>query len=265
MIIHNCSEEKILEELLSDYQIMAKEAKKLAKKEVQRQLKLGHDGKNENISILREFTTTKLHNKWLLVVIINMSQKVKWYHQSVCYVESSMQTKDYYIVRGFSNKKPYFIKISSHVLKRCRERLFSNKLNVDTQPLDAGYLTSIVIRKGEIIPWMKIADPRLLKAVLNSDDMNSFNTLFYTLSGCYLGSLTENGNVIFNTFLNNDELLKKPEENIALYMCRMAHVGFNNKLYSKKYVDEFFNSDEKIPDILAEVMLDYKDKYKLLP
>ena len=48
-------------------------------------------------------------------------------------------------------------------------------------------------------------------------------------------------------------------------MCRMAHVYFNKKLYSKKYVDEFFDSDEKIPDILAEVMFEYKDKYKLLP
>ena len=265
MILNNYSEDKILEELLFDYQIIAKEAKKWAKKEVQRQLKLGHDGIDENISILKDYTTTKLHNRWLLVVVINMSKKVKWYHQSICCVESNLQTKDYYIVRGFSSNKPYFIKLSSHVLKRCRERLFSNKLNVDTQLLEAGYLTSIAIRKGEVIPWMKIADPRLLKAVLNSDDMHSFNTLFYTINGCYLGSLTENGNVVFNTFLNNDDLLKKPEENVALFMCRMAHVYFNKKLYSKKYVDEFFDSDEKIPDILAEVMFEYKDKYKLLP
>lgn len=265
MILNSYSEDKILEELLLDYQIIAKEAKKLAKKEVQRQYKIGHDGIDNNISILRDYTTTRLHNKWLLVVIINMANKTKWHHQSICYVESNRLTKDYYIVRGFSNDKPYFIKISSHVLKRCRERLFTNKLNVDTQPLDAGYLTPLVIRKGEIIPWMKIADPRLLKAVLNAEDMHSFNTLFYTIIGCFLGSFTENGNVIFNTFLNNDDLLKKPEENIALYMCRMAHVFFNKKFYSKQYVEAFLNNDEIIPDVIAEVMIEYKDKYKLLP
>lgn len=265
MILHSYSEEKILEELLSNYQIMAKEAKKLAKKEVQRQMKLGHEGIDEDISILRDYTTSVLHNKWQLVVVINMSRKVKWYHQSVCYVESNIHTKDYYIVRGFSNNKPYFIKISSHVLKRCRERLFGERLNVDTQNLDAGFLVTVVIRKGEVIPWMKIADPRLLKAVLNSEDMHSFNTLFYTTGGCYLGSFTENGNVIFNTFLNNDNDLKKPEENVALYMCKLAHIGFNQKLYPKKVYNDFLNSDEKIPDIIGEILMDYKDKYKLLP
>lgn len=265
MILNSYSEDKILEELLRDYHIIAKEAKKSAQKEVQRLMKLGRDGIDEDITILKDLKTTKLHNNWLLVVIINMSKKVKWFHQSVCYVESNYQSKDYYIVRGFSNDKPYFIKLSSHVLKRCRERLFRDKLKTDTKDLPAGFLATIVIRKGEVIPWMKITDPRLLKVALESDDRHEINTLFYTSCGCFMGYETEKGNVEFKTFLNNDNDLKKAEENVAQYMCRLAHAAFNKNYYSKQYLEDLFTDDYTIPDVIGEVMMKYKDDYKLLP
>ncbi len=265
MILQNFSEEMILQELLTDYKIISKEAKKIAQKEVLHQLKIGHDGIDEDISILRDLTTTKLHNKWLLVVVINMSKKIKWFHQSVCCVESSRQSKDYYIVRGFSNNKPYYIKISSHVLKRCRERLFIGRLKYDTKNLPAGFLTPLIIKKGEIIPWMKITDPRFLKITLESDDRYEISTLFYTAIGCFLGYETKNGNVEFNTFLNNNNLLKKPEENVALYMCGLAHMVFNKKLYSKEQIEEVLSDDSTIPDDIAEVMMKYTEDYRLLP
>ncbi len=266
MILSNYSEDKILEELLCDYKIIAKEAKKHAQKEVLRQLKLGHDGIDSNISLLRECTTTKLNNKWLLAVVINMSKKIKWYHQCVCCVENvDHKSKDYFVVRGFSNNKPYYIKISSHVLKRCRERLFQERLRTDINDLPAGYIVPLIIRKGEIIPWMKITDPRLLKAVLESKDRYEINTLFYTYSGCFLGYETEKGNVEFNTFLNDNNNLKKQEENIALYMCKLAHVAFNKKYYSKQYIEEMLNDDTPFPDIIGEVMMKYTEDYKLLP
>lgn len=266
MILQNFTEEKILQELLTDYKIIAKEAKKRAQKEVLRQLKLGHDGIDKNIPILRDCTTAKLNNNWLLTVVINMSKTPKWYHQCVCCVENNdHKSKDYYVIRGFSNDKPYYIKITSHVLKRCRERLFQEKLKTDLQDLPAGYIVPLIIRKGEIIPWMKITDPRLLKAALESKDRYEINTLFYTSCGCFLGYETEKGNVEFNTFLNDNNNLKKQEENIALYMCKLAHVAFNKKFYSKKYIDDMLNDKTPFPDIIGEVMMKYTEDYKLLP
>lgn len=264
MILPGLSEERILEELLLDYKIVVNEAKKAAKKKILSLQKMGRDGINEEIFLLYHITTNKQKNKWSLVVTINMARNPKWYQQCVCCVESDYYTKDYYIVRGFSNKQPYFIKISSHTLRRVKERFFQERLKF-AKSVESEYLPTIVLCKGEIIPWMKVTDPRLLKNVLQAEDKHTITTLFYTRYGCYLGYETEKGNVEFRTFLNNDSELKNAEENIAVYMCKLAHIFFNRKLYTKEYFEAAVHDKTPIPDIIAEIMLEYKDKYKLLP
>ena len=264
MIIPGFSEEKILEELIYDKGVVSKEAKKLAKKHILRLQKTGRDGKDEDFCYTIDLTTAVNHNRWLVLVMINMSQNPKWFHRAVCLVESEHGTRDYYIVRGFSNNQPYYIKFSSHVLKRFQERMIKEKMR-STIHFDTDWLPTMVIMKGEVIPWMKITDPRLLQTVLDSEDRHEIDTLFYTINGCYIGHETPSRNVEFKTFLNNHRNYKKNEENIALYMCELAHAAFNKKLYPKKYLDNLFTDDYTIPDIIGDVMMKYKDNYKLLP
>lgn len=264
MIISGLPEDRILEELIVDSKIIANEAKKIAKKAILRLQMSGRDGIDDDVDFTKSMTTTKNNNSWFVVVVINMAKNPKWYHQAVCYHESGYGTKDYYIVRGFSKNKPYYIKFSSHALKRVKERLFHERLGNYNQ-LQPEWIPALAIRKGEIISWMKITDPRLLKTVFESEDRHTINTLFYTSYGCYLGYETEKGNVEFNTFLNNNQELKKAEENVALYMCKLAHVAYNKKLYSKEYIAKVMNDEEIIPDMIGEVLMDYRDKFILWP
>ena len=63
MIIPNLSEDKILEELVVDRQIVANEAKKIAKKRVARLQKEGRDGINEDNELQLEIRTKNADRK----------------------------------------------------------------------------------------------------------------------------------------------------------------------------------------------------------
>ena len=92
------------------------EAKKLAKKAILRLQKSGRDGIDEEYNYTFEIKTKVFHNTWRLALFINMAKNPKWYHLATCCVESEQGTKDYYIVRGFSDNRPYYIKISAHAI-----------------------------------------------------------------------------------------------------------------------------------------------------
>lgn len=264
MILADSSEDHILKELLEDRPIIAKEAKKIAQKAILKLNKSGRDGIDYNYGFQIDLTTTKTNNRWFIDIVVNMSKVPKWYHQTVCYVESKYGTQDYYLLRGLSINKPYYIKLSSHTLKRVKERLVRERLNSNLD-FDKAQLACQIIQKGEIVPWMKIIDPRYYKTIIDSKDRFTLNTLFYTIYGCYLGYETEKGNIEFNTFLNNNNSLKSSEENIALYLCRWAHIVSNKKLYTKKDVDDFLNSDEQIPKSIGDFMIENRDKFLLKP
>lgn len=251
MIISSLSEERILEELIFDRKIMANEAKKLAKKAVLRQQKAGRDGIDNDIIIFREYTTSKNHNKWMLEIEVNMAKNPKWYHQAVCIVESERGTKDFYYVRGFSNNKPYFIKVSSHALKRFKERGVDERVK-DPADIEAYYYAPKLFAKGEIITWMKITDPEFLAVILETDDSHKLTTLFFTMLGCFWGYETEKGNYDFRTLIKNNDIPKKRGENFAWSIAYVAHVVFNEKLYGRKRMkmveDEGISIDkEKFP------------------
>lgn len=233
MIIPSLSEERILEELIFDRKIMANEAKKHAKKAILRQQRAGRDGIDNDIIIYKNYTTTKNHNKWILDITINMAKNPKWHHQAVCVVESGRGTKDYYYVRGFSNKKPYFIKVSSHALKRFKERGIEERLN-DQVDLEAFYFASKLFAVGEIITWMKVTDPEFMAVLLGAEDSHEITSLFYTQLGCFLGYETERGNYDFKTLIKNDDIPKKRGESFAWSTAYIAHVVFNEKLHSRR-------------------------------
>ena len=233
MIIPSLSEERILEELIFDRKIMANEAKKLAKKAILRQQNAGRDGIDDDIIIYKHFTTTKNHNTWILDIAINMAKNPKWHHQAVCVVESERGTKDFYYVRGFSNNKPYFIKVSSHALKRFKERGIEERLNGQVN-IDAFYFAPKLFALGEIITWMKVTDIEFMSVLLEAEDSHEITSLFYTQLGCFLGYETERGNYDFRTLIKNDDIPKKRGESFAWSTAYIAHVVFNEKLHSNR-------------------------------
>ncbi len=107
MILADSSEDHILKELLEDRPIIAKEAKKIAQKAILKLNKSGRDGIDYNYGFQIDLTTTKTNNRWFIDIVVNMSKVPKWYHQTVCYVESKYGTQDYYLLRGLSINKPY--------------------------------------------------------------------------------------------------------------------------------------------------------------
>lgn len=248
MIVPGLSEDKILEELVSDRKFIANEAKKIARKQILRLQKGGRDGINELLDFNYEIKVGGTNNRWRLVILINMAKRVKWYHQAACYMESEYGTKDYYVLRGLSNEKPYFIKISSHALKRFRERAIEERFGVHLS-FNGDVFVPLIFRKGEIITWMKIIDPVYWKFLYDPDceGQNVLTNLYYTYFGIYLGYRTEGGNYEFKTFLRNNIKLKSDEENMIKIMCKVAHAGLNRRMYIQADIDTIQNcGDEDI-------------------
>ncbi len=265
MILPSFTEQQILNELVADRKVVANQAKKIASKAIAMQKKAGQGEHGKLQFIPSEFTTSRLHNNWIISVVMNMAHNANWFHEAACRIESEHGTKDYYILRGMMNRKPYFIKITSHAMKRFNQREIGEVLNLPTD-FDSGSLAPIVIRKSEIITWMLIKNPKELKEALASEDRHLMPTLFYTYYGCYLGYHTEQGNVVFKTFLSNDKKLRKYEEQVAKQLCKIAHVGMNEKLYDKDFREHFFDKPFMLPKESEEkFVLEFKNKYRLLP
>ena len=264
MILPGLPEEQILAELVSDRKIVANKAKKIATKKITQMMKSGLDGVDRLELIPTIVTTESLHNRWYVSVIINMAENPKWYHEATCCVESDFGTRDYYLIRGNKEKKPYFIKISSHAMKRFSERELAKNLHCETN-FDSGELSPLIIRKGEIISWMIVANQKLLKQALACEDRSKFNILFYTFYGCYMGYETPQRNYVFKTFLNHSNNLKTSDERITWQMCKIAHIGMNEKLYDKDFREIYFNQTFHLHKDTNDILYDFKDKYRLLP
>jgi len=264
MIIPGYTEDKILSELIADRKIVANKAQKIATKKIAQMMKSGLDGVDRLEFINSIITTEVLHNRWIITIVINLAERPKWYHEATCCVESEFGTRDYYLLRGNKEKKPYFIKISSHAMKRFGERKLANELNCDPE-FDSGELSPLLINKGEIVSWMIVSNQKLLKQALACEDRSKFNILFFTLYGCYMGYETPHKNYVFKTFLKHSNELRTSDERITWQMCRIAHVYMNEKLYDKKYRESFFSNSFDLPKDTYDLIYDFKDKYSLWP
>lgn len=258
MIVPGLSDDKLLAELVVDKEKIAGKARKIAKKIILDLQKRGRDGINHDIGYTYEISNKVYNNTWRVAIFINMAKKPKWYHHSVCCVESEQGMKDYYFVRGFSQRKPYYIKVSSHAMKRFIERAFEDDLQEKVTGIE---LAPILIRKGEVITWMKVADPKLWKYTVNNEEENELIKLFYTFYGCYLGCETENGNYVFKTYLNKNTNFKKCGEEESMLICKYAHMVFNESFYDKKFIENIMDDEMKKMNVGIKQCF----KFKLMP
>ena len=119
MILTTFTEEQLLSELVIDYKRIKRIAKNKADAYLFKAKKSGRfirDTEYESYTI-----KTVLNNKWNVEIEYDQRKKIPWLFRACSIIESDKKTKDYYIVRGV-NSKPYYIKITSHALKRFKDR-----------------------------------------------------------------------------------------------------------------------------------------------
>lgn len=257
MILENFDEEEILKELVADY---TKNVKPTVKKRARKRLDYfkshGRFIREEEYEFMH--LSTKLYNTWNTIIKYDMTQKAPWSSTSCCVVESpSNKTKDYYILRGL-NDKPYFVKLSAHVVKRLKER---NSFNLT----DMDYVPCIVFDKHETAISVHFADFEYLKVLNSIDNTNKddeISRMIFTKYGSYFGYMTGKGNYIFKTYINPKMSLSevKKEKDVTTIqsgdkegLCSLLgvtlHQYYNKYMYTKEDLKLLYNQFPEGSDI----------------
>ncbi len=249
MIIKTYTEEETLAELLKDYAYIKRQAKKLADKHLKAAQKQGRYIRQ--MEVQRFLINTSNNNKWCVVITYCQKSKVAWQMQACCIVESGKTRKYYYILRGLSNNKPYYIRLSSHTLKRYRERFYNL---VQGTPLEE--LACYVFYHREKAVCKRYMDVRKDRLFVDADDafsIEGMKYLVFTLKGCYIAKRTKGGNFIFLTYLSPQmcshlEMEKnknrKEKWNIEASLSDqmfMLHLYYNKAIYGEKLQREIIH------------------------
>lgn len=251
MIINTFSESEILKELLVDYKEIKRFAKKNADKYLCDSKRKGRFIREDDYQAL--YKKSNLRNQWLCINTYNQTKKIPWYSKACCIVEGEKKTKDYYIVRGVNTEKPYFVKLTSHALKRVKERVMNSKTDLLPE-----MLALLCFQHRETVVGAPYANSQHLD-ILNklnifetSDDMSH---IFLTWYGFYYGYITDNGNYIFKTYISNIMGLESMKSSLSsqntkwnlegnLLLCLVdIHQYFNRNLYDKEDLDKFLYRD----------------------
>ena len=250
MIIKNSSEEQILGELKEDIQYVRKQAKKLADKSLRDIRKRGAFIR-ENEAKTMSFTS-KNNNKWFIFIVINQTQKIPWYYCACCIVEGESRTKDYYLIRGLSTDKPYYIKLTTHTMKRYIERN-----NFDGAGLLEVYAAGIFAHRETAI-CERFIDVKYEAVLMNMDDTHEITDMSYFVlcnHGVFYANRTPQGNYIFKTYISvqmtldevqkamKGEKSKYEKEGRFLYYLIDIHQYYNKWLYSKEDLEHLLYAD----------------------
>ena len=120
MIVPTYTEEEILRELINDYKYIKRRAKKIADTYLNKVKKSGGFVRETYYDV--KTITSLSNNVWFVVIEYDQTKKIPWLLRACCRVEGEKKTKDYYLIRGLSTDNPYYVKITSHTLKRIKER-----------------------------------------------------------------------------------------------------------------------------------------------
>jgi hypothetical protein len=249
MIIHSYTEKEILSELICDYKTVKQIAKKKADKFL---LKARKNGRFIRETYYEGYhITTKLNNKWYISIEYDQTNKIPWLFKATCMVEGLNKSKDYYIVRGLNTERPYFVKVTTHALKRNRERNQLDKImNI---PLEI--IACNVFEHRETAICQRYVDIKYVQLIHKMDDADALNDemsyIFLTNRGVYFGKVTPEKNYVFKTyvsaFMGVSELVNvernkntkwEKEGSLIYYMFHM-HQYFNKNLWDKDMLEKY--------------------------
>lgn len=250
MILNTFTEEEILKELIADYNGVKRKVKNIARDYLDKAQKKGRYIRQTEYSAYDIVTSTK--NKWFAEIEFNQTRKTPWLFRACCIVEGERNTKEYYLVRGINTEKPYFVKITSHTLKRINER---NKYNIDSSNIKALACTIFLHRETAIC--MKYIDLKYLKVLSEMDDVEGpedASHIVLTERGVYYAYKTPLGNYIFRTYITSinglqealnsmkNKNTKWQKEGELITAMTIFHMYYNKSLYDQKTLDDMLYS-----------------------
>ncbi len=251
MILPTYTEDQILPELLKDYSIIRKAAKKHADKHLLKAKKTGRYIRG-NYAIRIKITTAS-NNNWYCLVHIDQTKKNPWSFQTCCIVEGINKKKEYYLVRGVNTDKPYFIKITSHVIKRYKER---NKLSDNICKIcPPEYIVCYIFNRSENIVCCRYMDLNLSVLIPQMEDANDFTNvslMFYTRNGIYFGFRSASGNYLFKTFITRTmgyNAFLDYDDNKESKWSIEGQI-FRHAIFIHQYYNKFLYDKEDLEDLL---------------
>ena len=258
MILPTYSEKEILSELLVDYSIVKRSAKKKADKHLLQVRKRG--------SFIRETESyvctirTISNNTWTVLIDYNQKNKIPWVFRACCVVEGDKNTKDYYIVRGINTEKPYYVKVTTHALLRYKER--NNLEGIDGRTL--GELACLTFEHRETAICVRYVDTKFNLLLMKFDDLNDLEEMSYlilTNRGEYYGLRTLEWNYIFKTYISTSmgiiewlnyrkgKNTKWNKEGELMNHLFILHQYYNKSFYDKEVLEKdlytVLNKDEE--------------------
>ena len=264
MILPTYTEDEILQELIEDFQTIKRVAKGIAD-DFYAKAKKGGRFIRETVSE-GHYRTTRLNNKWFINIEYNQKYRTPWLYRACCITEGSNKSKDYYLIRGLSSEQPYFIKITTHALKRSMERNNMLMENADHLELYA----CRAFDSGETGVGVKYLNWELIDKMMDNnidikETMSDISYMVMTLHGLFFAYRTPKGNYIFKTFVSPemsytelrnikaDIKTKYHKEGEHLDNLLIIHQYYNKRLYPLdilkgmlyKHIDE---SAELVPE-----------------
>lgn len=251
MILPTYTEKEILSELIGDYHIVKKIAKKKAYKHLLQVRKQGSFIR-ETEGYISTFKTSS-NNTWTVLIEYNQKKKIPWVFRACCIVEGEKKTRDYYIVRGINTEKPYFVKISTHALLRYKER---NKME-SMDSITLAELACLTFEHRETAICVRYVDTKINMLLMKFDDLDDLDNMSYlilTNRGNYYGQRTSEGNYIFKTYISTSMGLlewlnykkgkntKWNKEGELLNHLLILHQYYNKYLYDKDVLEMYLYS-----------------------
>lgn len=258
MILPTYTEKEILSELIADYSIVKRLAKKKADYHLSQVRKKGSFIRGTE-GYVSTFKTTS-NNTWTVLIDYNQKNKIPWVFRACCVVEGEKKTKDYYIVRGINTDSPYFVKVTTHALLRYKERNNLDRI----EGLTLAELACLTFEHRETAVCVRYVDTifnRLLMKFDDLDDLNGMSYFILTNRGEYYGMRTSEGNYVFKTYISTSMGLfewlnyrkgkntKWNKEGELMNHMLIIHQYFNKTLYDKDILEQdlysVLNKDEK--------------------
>ncbi len=243
MIIKTYTEEQTLAELLKDYAYVRRQAQKRARKYLKEKQSQGRFIRDYEYE--RTYISTPQNNRWYLGIVYCQKCRIPWNYVTCCIVEGEAGKKFFYLLRGMKCGEPYFVKLSSHALKRFRERGFSH---VENKPLEE--LALLVFKDGEKAickRYIDIHDDRLFEDVDDAFNVEGMKYFVITYEGFFIARRQPKGNFEFLTYISpkmsarnanaphGDKWSK--EGNLGTQMFYL-HAFYNKNLYSEAFLEE---------------------------
>ena len=241
MIIAGSPEEQILSELKEDIVSVKRHAKKLAEKELRALQKRGISSHDEDY--FAAYVTSKNNNDWFFFVVVAQGEKIPWAYSACCIVEAENNSRDYYVIRGLNTEQPYFIKYTTHALKRYKERT-----GIEDEGVMEFYAAHMFYHRetGICVKFTEMKYLLMFRGMDDAEDLTDMSYMAMFHGGIFLAKRTPLGNYIFKTYISTEMAKKEMDRDVdgkptkykneseMVFFALHLHQYYNKNLYSEE-------------------------------